>query len=247
MQKINPETLKHMDLSMLPDELLGRLSFKIQSPTKAPLTPGEHRLGLAEDRDTFLIVPEGLPTDKPIPFLVMFHGSSGSAQKVLPFFIDYAKKNKFLLMLPQSTYYTWDLSVGGHGPDLDRLEKALTFVSDRFMIDPKHFAFAGFSDGGSYALSTGLTNGELISHIIVFSGGFMNVYFKTGKPRVFIAHSPEDEQLNIKTSAIKHYKELKKEDYDLTFELFSGPHIIHPPVVEKAMEFFLNTTKAGLI
>lgn len=240
MKKINPASLMQMDPTIFPPELLGRLAFTITPPTKEPLPPGQHNLGLAEERDTLLIVPEGLESGKPVPFFVMFHGSSGSAEKVLPFIIEHARKNKFLLMLPQSTYYTWDLTVGGHGPDLDRLGKALDKVSSHFAIDPQHFAFAGFSDGGSYALSTGLTNGGLVSHVIVFSGGFMNVYLKTGKPRIFISHSPEDEQLNIRTSALKHYNELKKEGYGITLELFSGRHVIHPPIVEKAVTFFLE-------
>ncbi|MCM1129355.1 MAG: hypothetical protein NC211_04470 [Alistipes senegalensis] len=240
MKKIDPASIMQMDPSIFPPELLGKLSFRITPPTQPPLPAGLHQLGLAKERDTLLIVPEHLPSGKPIPLFVMFHGSSGSAQKVMPFVEAYAHRHQFLILLPQSTYYTWDLSVGGHGPDLDRLGKALEKVASHFIIDPAHFAFAGFSDGGSYALSTGLTNGNLISHIIVFSGGFMNVYLKTGKPRVFISHSPEDEQLNIKTSALKHYKELKSEGYDIAFELFSGRHVIHPPVVEKAMAFFLE-------
>ncbi|MDL2283588.1 esterase [Oxalobacter sp. OttesenSCG-928-P03] len=229
-----------IDPSIFPPELLGRMTFTITPPTKDPLPPGLHSLGLAEERDTLLLVPEGLEPSRPVPLFVMFHGASGSAEKVMPFVTDYAHKHKFIIMLPQSTYYTWDLTIGGHGPDLDRLGKALNIVSSHFAIDPEHFALAGFSDGASYALSTGLTNGDLISHIIVLSGGFMNVYMKTGKPRVFITHSPEDEQLNIKTSALKHHKELKELGYDIHFELFSGPHVIYPPVVEKAMAFFLE-------
>ncbi len=229
-----------MDPSIFPPEMLGRLAFKITLPTQNPFPPGMHRLGLAEERDTLLIVPEGLEEGKPVPLFVMFHGASGSAEKVMPFVTEYAHRHPFLLLLPQSTYYTWDLTVGGHGPDLERLVRALEIVSSHFAIDPAHFALAGFSDGASYALSTGLTNGELISHIIVFSGGFMNVYLKTGKPRIFLSHSPEDEQLNIKTSALKHYADLKKQGYDIVFELFSGRHVIHPPVVEKAMAFFLE-------
>lgn len=240
MKKITPESLMQMDPSIFPPEMLGRLTFKITPPTKVPLPAGQHLLGLAEERDTILIVPEGLETSKPVPLFVMFHGASGHAEKVMPFFIEYAQQHKFLLLLPQSTYYTWDLTIGGHGPDLDRLGKALDKVSSHFVIDPEHFALAGFSDGASYALSTGLTNGELVSHIIVLSGGFMNVYLKTGKPKIFITHSPEDEQLNIKTSALKHYTDLKKEGYDIYFELFSGRHVIHPPMVEKAMAFFLE-------
>jgi predicted esterase len=239
MKKIDPVSIMQMDPSIFPPELLGRLSFKVTPPQESPLPAGLHPLGLAEERDTMLIVPEGLEPGKPVPLFVMFHGSNGSAEKVMPFVMEYAHKHKFLILLPQSTFYTWDLTIGGHGPDLERLGKALDKVSSRFVIDPAHFALAGFSDGGSYALSTGLTNGDLVSHVIVFSGGFMNVYMKTGKPRVFITHSPQDEQLNIKTSALKHYKELKDAGYDIVFELFQGRHVIHPPIVEKAMAFFL--------
>jgi len=231
-----------MDPSIFPPEMLGRLAFRITAPILPPLPAGKHHLGLVEERDTILIVPQGVEVGRPVPLLVMFHGASGSAEKVLPFVVEYAHKHKFLLMLPQSTYYTWDLTIGGHGPDLDRLGKALDLVSSRFTIDPARFALAGFSDGASYALSTGLTNGDLVSHVIVLSGGFMNVYLKIGKPRIFITHSPEDEQLNIRTSALKHYTELKKEGYDIHFELFSGRHTIHPPMVEKAMALFLGKT-----
>ena len=33
---------------------------------------------------------------------------------------------------------------------------------------------------------------------------------------------------------------MKKEGYDVEFLEFHGLHLIHPPVVEKAMEFFIN-------
>ncbi len=234
--------LDQFDFSSFPQSMLGRLEFKITPPVNTPLETGLHSLGIAEERDTLLFVPEGLKPNAPVPLLVMFHGAGGHAEKVLPFLIEHAKSKRFLLMLPQSIFPTWDLTVGGHGPDFERLEKALAVVSSHFVIDPNHFGFAGFSDGGSYALSTGITNGNLLSHVIVFSGGFMNVYHKEGKPLVFIAHSPEDEQLNIRTSGLKHYNILRQEGYPVHFEMFSGPHIIYPPVVEKAMSFFLERT-----
>lgn len=257
---MNPNDLNQFDFSNFPASMLGKLEFKIKQPTQPPLPAGAHFLGVHSDkhaemtnactlqhkeenkgdRDTLLIVPEGLPKNAPVPLFVMFHGANGNVEKVRHFFEDYAKTNHFLLMFPQSVLPTWDLTIGGHGPDLERLEKALSIVSDHFQIDPNHFAFAGFSDGASYALSTGITNGLLVSHVIVFSGGFMNVYQKEGKPLVFIAHSPEDEQLNIRSCGLKHYNQLKKEGYPVFFEMFSGRHVIHPPVVQKAMEFFLK-------
>ena len=183
---------------MMPPSILGHLSFQFRTPDKAPFPAGTHplnlSLGIEGERDTILVVPEGLDTDKPVKLLVMFHGAGGSAEKVMPFFRDWAEKEKFLLMVPQSTYITWDLTVGGNGPDLEKLEKGLEEVASRYNIDKNHFGFCGFSDGASYSLSIGLSNGEIVSHVIALSGGFMNLYVPRGKPLVFIAHSPEENQ-----------------------------------------------------
>ena len=239
-----PSNLKEFDFSIIPPSILGHLSFRFHQPDQSPFPAGIHplnvKLGLPEERDTLLVVPEALETDKPVKLLVMFHGAGGSAEKVLPFFREYAEKNRFLLMLPQSTYPTWDLTIGGNGPDLEKLDKALNEVASRYRLDKNHFGFCGFSDGASYSLSIGLSNGEIVSHVIALSGGFMNLYVPRGRPLVFIAHSPEDEQLPMDTSGLHHYNELKKSGYDVTFLEFHGRHVIHPDVVEKAMQFFLK-------
>lgn len=239
-----PTNLHEFDFSMMPPSILGHLTFQFKTPDQSPLPPGTHSLnvplGQEGERDTILIVPEGLDTGKPVKLLVMFHGAGGSAEKVLPFFKEHAEKNGFLLMLPQSTYPTWDLTIGGNGPDLERLERALEKVNSHFDLDKNHFGFCGFSDGASYSLSIGLSNGETVSHVIALSGGFMNLYVPRGRPLVFIAHSPEDEQLPMDTSGLYHYHELKKAGYDVEFLEFHGRHVIHPHVVEKAIRFYLD-------
>jgi phospholipase/carboxylesterase len=170
----------------------------------------------------------------------MFHGAGGSAEKVLPFLEEHAERNKFLLLVPQSMYVTWDIVIGGNGPDIQRLGQALTEVASRYLIDQEHFGFAGFSDGGSYSLSTGITNGDLVSHVIVFSGGFMSVFMQEGAPKVFISHGLVDEQLPIETSARPHAAKLKAAGYDVELVEFNGNHSIQPPIVALAVEFFLK-------
>jgi phospholipase/carboxylesterase len=237
-----------IDMSLLDGALLGRLSFRPGGkPHQEPLPAGRHNLGIAEERDTVLIVPDGLKPGTPVPLLVMFHGAGGSADKVLPFFIDHARQRRFLLLLPQSQFPTWDIVIGGNGPDLERLDKALAEVASRFAIDPAHLAFAGFSDGGSYALSAGVTNGDTASHVMVFSGGFMSVFTQEGTPRIFIAHGLEDEQLPIETSARPHAERLKAAGYDVTMVEFKGPHRIEPAVVALAMDFFLGPLASGAL
>ena len=231
------------DTSFLGDSLLGRLSFRPGTvPDKQALPAGRHDLGIASERDAVLIVPDGLQPEVPVALLVMFHGAGGSADKVLPFLIDHASQHGFLLLLPQSQFPTWDLVVGGNGPDLERLEKALREVASRFYIDPSHLGFAGFSDGGSYALSVGVTNGDVVSHVIAFSAGFMSAFQQNGTPRIFIAHGLEDEQLPIETSARPHVAKLKAVGYDVTSLEFMGPHRIEPAVVGLAIDFFLKPT-----
>jgi predicted esterase len=180
-----------------------------------------------------------------MPLLVMFHGAGGEANRVLPHLVSHARARRFLLLAPQSMYPTWDIVVGGHGPDLERLDGALSTVAAHFRIDPERLAFAGFSDGGSYALSLGLTNGDVASHVIGLSAGFMNAFTQTGKPRVFLAHGRSDSQLPIETSAHPHARRLLESGHDLTLQPFDGDHVIVPWVVARAVEFFLGPQAAA--
>lgn len=230
-------------MAMLPTALMGRLSFQHKAPTQSPLPAGRNHLGIAPERDTVLYVPQSLAPEnlrpgQKVPLLVMFHGAGGFPEKVLPFLEEHAEQHGFLLMAPHSMMPTWDIVIGGNGPDLERFDMALNEVASRYLLDPDHLGFAGFSDGGSYALSTGITNGDIASHVIVFSGGFMSVFMQEGSPKVFISHGLIDEQLPIDTSARKHAAKLKDAGYDVELVEFNGLHIIHPPIVQMAVDFF---------
>jgi len=227
---------------MFDPSLFGRLSFAPAEPTQGRLQPGRHRLGLAGERDAVLFVPSGLDDDAAasVPLFVMFHGAGGFPEKVLPFIEAHAQQHTFLVLAPHSTYPTWDIVIGGNGPDLERLHQALTEIASRYRIDRGRLAFAGFSDGASYALSIGVTNGDIASHVIAFSGGFMSVFMQEGAPKVFIAHGLADEQLPIDTSGRANAARLRSAGYDVQYIEFNGPHEVHPPVVSMAIDFFLK-------
>ncbi len=229
-----------MTPDLLDGALLGRLSFRTQNPTEAPLPPGRHALQFPEGREAVLVVPEGLDAGAPAPLLVLFHGAGGEANRVLPFFVRWARARRFLLLAPQSMFPTWDVVIGGHGPDLARLDTALQRVATHFRLEPARLAFAGFSDGGSYALSVGLSNGDVVSHVIALSAGFMNTFVRHGSPRVLLAHGRSDQQLPYETIARPHALRLLEEGVDLTLLPFDGDHVIVPEVVERAIDFFLG-------
>lgn len=225
---------------MLDPALLGRLTFRHRVPDKPPLPPGRHDLKLFDTRDCVLIVPDGIDTAEPVPLMVLFHGGGGSAEKILPAMRKHAEDNGFLLLVPQSLMPTWDIVIAGNGPDRERLEIALNEVAARFRLNRERLAFAGHSDGGSYALSTGLCNGDIVTHVIGLSAGFMTVLHQEGAPYVFIAHGRRDEQTPIERAGRAHAHRLHAAGYDVTYIEHDGPHAIQPPVVAAAARYFLS-------
>jgi phospholipase/carboxylesterase len=220
--------------------LAGRLTFRHRTPTLPPLAAGRHDLGLFETRDYVLIVPEGLDAAAPTPLMVMFHGGGGSAAKILPVMRRHAEEHRFLLLVPQSLMPTWDIVIAGNGPDRERLDLALAWIADRFMIAPDKFAFAGHSDGGSYALSTGLCNGDIVTHTLAFSAGFMTPLAQEGAPRIFIAHGSKDTQTPVETAGRAHAARLHAAAYDVTYIEYDGPHASQPHLVDAAVRYFLR-------
>ncbi|MBS9477865.1 alpha/beta hydrolase [Ancylobacter radicis] len=225
---------------MLDLSLLGRLSFQHAAPFKPPLPPGRHDLGLFDTRDYVLIVPEGIDAARPTPLMCLFHGGGGSAEKILPIMRRHAEERGFLLLVPQSLFPTWDIVIAGNGPDRERLDIGLAEVASRFTLDPTHVAFAGHSDGGSYSLSNGLSNGQIVTHILAFSAGFMTVLAQEGSPKVFIAHGQQDTQTPIDTAGRSHAATLRHAGYELTYVEHGGPHASQPAMVRLGVDYFLK-------
>lgn len=225
---------------MLDPHLAGHVAFAPAPPDRPALPPGCHPLGLSQGRDALLVVPEGLAPGAPAPLMVLFHGGGGSARKILPMMEAHAARHRFLLLVPQSVFPTWDIVIAGNGPDRERLETALGHAARHFAIDPGRICFAGHSDGGSYALSLGLTNGHFVTHVIVSSAGFMSVHRQNGAPRIFLSHGVHDEQIPIDRSGRAHAALLKDAGYDVTYMEYNGPHAWQPPVVALAAGFFMD-------
>ncbi|MBS7540275.1 alpha/beta hydrolase [Ancylobacter lacus] len=220
--------------------LAGRLTFQHHAPTEPALPPGRHDTGLFAERDYVLVVPEGVDPARPTPLVTLFHGGGGSAEKIMPILRRHAEQRGFLLLVPQSLLPTWDIVIAGNGPDRERLDIALDWVASRFTLDPTHFAFAGHSDGGSYSLSTGLSNGRIVTHIMAFSAGFMTVLAQEGEPKVFIAHGRQDTQTPIDTAGRSHAAKLRAAGYDLLYLEYDGPHASQPHMVQVGVDFFMG-------
>jgi phospholipase/carboxylesterase len=129
--------------------------------------------------------------------------------------------------------------LGGYGPDVVFIDRALTQIFDTYAVEPRRIAVGGFSDGASYALSLGLINGALFSDILAFSPGFAAPTRAEDTPRVFISHGVDDRVLPIDACSRRLAPALKREGYDVAYREFEGGHVVPPEMVTAAIARFL--------
>jgi phospholipase/carboxylesterase len=220
----------------------GRLRAR-PSPRVGAAPIGLHALGLDPGRDGLLYVPAGASADRPTPLVLMLHGAGGNAGLVLPSLRALADAVGLILLVPDSRRRTWDVLLGGYGPDVAFIDRALAQVFDRYAVEPTRIAIGGFSDGASYALSLGLTNGDLFTHVMAFSPGFLAPAAQRGWPRLFIAHGQRDDVLPIESCSRRIVPPLRRAEYDVCYREFDGPHTVPDEIALEAVDWF--TTNRG--
>lgn len=202
---------------------------------------GEHALGLGSDRDGLIYVPPGYKPGVPMPLVVMLHGAGGNSYSARARF-PLAAELGFIILAPESRdERTWDLLLGAFGPDEEFIGASLRHVFGRFAIDARRVALAGVSDGASYALSFGIGNGDIFSHLIAFSAAFVLPARVRGKPRIFISHGTEDQVMPIDVTGRDVVRRLKALAYDVTYREFIGGHTVPPEISREAFEWFRNS------
>ncbi|MDQ6662125.1 MAG: alpha/beta hydrolase-fold protein, partial [Chloroflexota bacterium] len=199
-------------------------------------------LGLDENRDGLLYVPTSYQSSNPAPLVLMLHGAGGNARSSITPFLPLAEATGIILLASDSRQQTWDVILSGYGRDVTFIDQALAQTFSRYAIDSAHLAIGGFSDGASYALSLGLTNGDLFTHIIAFSPGFMVPGKRQGSPHIYISHGTHDAVLPIDRCSRRIVPQLRREGYDVYYHEFDGPHTVPVPIVQEAFEWFMSTT-----
>lgn len=175
-----------------------------------------------------------------LPLAVILHGASGIDGGLVEMTIEYARKTGMIVVVPQSHGTSWDILRGGYGPDVAFVDEMLNWAMTRFPIDPARIGIGGFSDGGSYALSLGLMNGDLFSHILAFSPGFTMHKREVGRPDLFICHGRKDEVLPIEPCGRSLAQRLGASGYAVDYREFDDGHVVPPHMVEVAMSHFIG-------
>jgi len=201
---------------------------------------GENPLKLGSDRDGILYIPKGYKDGTPAPMALVFHGA-GSTGRNVSYAYEIADDLGVILLAPDSRdEATWDMLVGGFGPDIDFIGAALKQTYASCSVDRTRMAIAGHSDGASYALSLGIGTGETFGRIMAFSPGVMQPIEVHGKPRIFISHGISDQVMPIDVTSRQFVPRLKKLGYDVTYREYEGRHGVPREVVREGFDWFVG-------
>ena len=190
-------------------------------------------------RGGYLYVPAGYRGELPCPLVVLLHGAGEDARDGLAQLREHADGAGLILLALTSRGPTWDVVVGRgrYGPDVAALDRALDLVFSSYAVDPDRVAVGGYSDGASYALSLGLTNGDLFTHVLAFSPGFMVPATRRGRPRFFVSHGSSDGWLPIDLCNRRIVPDLERGGYEVRYREFEGGHVVPPGIGREAVEW----------
>ncbi|TKD06409.1 alpha/beta hydrolase [Polyangium fumosum] len=220
---------------------LGRLQARPTPGPRDEAQRGDRPLGLGDKRDGILFLPSSYDPARPAPLMLCLHGAGGEARHRIDPIRPEAERDGVILVAPDSMGSTWDLLRGGYGPDVARIDRALTAAFHCLAVDPTRIAIEGFSDGASYALSLGLTNGDLFRFVFAFSPGFMRPLTQVGTPEVFISHGVKDPVLPIRCSRTL-VPTLESAGYTVTYREFDGGHSVPQGMLREAMDILQGAT-----
>jgi phospholipase/carboxylesterase len=209
------------------------------SGTLPPPVPGRHVLDLGPGPEVLLHVPASAGGAEPARLVLCLHGAGQGPREGLASLIGLAQAHRLLLLAPASHGVTWDAVADRWGEDVRHIDRALAAVLATHPVDPQHLVISGFSDGASYALSLGLANADLFTHVIAFSPGSLLDGPRVGTPRVFVSHGLADEILPIDDSTRRIVTRLDADRVPTEVRVFDGPHIVPPDIAEAAVRWLL--------
>jgi phospholipase/carboxylesterase len=216
----------------------GRLTARPHANAAVIAARGELPLGLGDARrDGRIYVPA--PPRAKYPVLLLLHGATGRGERIERRLQGLADEFGFIIVAPDSRGISWDIRDGAFGPDVTFIDRVLSDVFARYPVDTAHLGIAGFSDGASYALTLGIINGDLFTHVIAFSPGFIAADYGYGKPPIFISHGTQDEILDFEQTSKIFVPGLRRNGFQVRFRQFDGPHTIPPEVAKEAIQWWL--------
>jgi phospholipase/carboxylesterase len=218
----------------------GRIRARPAAGASSGVAPiGLRLLKLDAANDCYLYVPPGYRSGHPAPLALLLHGAGEDARDGLALLRGQADEAGLILFALCSQGPTWDLVLrrGRYGPDIGAIDRALEQVFSLCTVDPSRVAVGGYSDGASYALALGITNGDLFTHVLAFSPGFLAPTGHEGMPRIFVSHGTSDGWLPIDRCSRRIVPQLERAGYEVHYREFEGGHVVPPEIGREATDW----------
>ena len=189
---------------------------------------------------SYLYVPATYRAGQLAPLVLLLHGAGEDARDGLALLRLQADESGLIILALTSLEHTWDLIIGRgrYGSDISTIDRALESTFSRYSVDPASVAVGGYSDGASYALSLGTTNGDLFTHVLAFSPGFVVPTGRRGSPRIFVSHGTRDGWLPIDRCSRRIVPQLERAGYEVRYREFEGGHVVPPEIGREATDWF---------
>lgn len=173
-----------------------------------PPATGVHHIQNEDDQrgGYSFYVPRYYYPDRQWPVMVVLHGSIGHGAHYLWSWLKFARSRGLLVLAPTSLGHTWSLL--GQNLDHQNILNQLNALKQNYQIDPERILLAGFSDGGTYALYTGLESNCPYSHFALMSATLHPAVLDSvkalgGKP-VYWLHGLQDGLFPIEQARENH-------------------------------------------
>lgn len=127
------------------------------------------------------------------------------------------------------------------------IDYLLRWTFARYAVDGTRLGIAGFSDGASYALSIGLANGDLFTHVLVFSAGIASPPTHVGRPTIYLSHGIHDPVLPIDTCGRAIFRELRRQGLDVRYREFDGGHSLPDDIRQEAVSWMVGSTSRAVV
>ena len=200
--------------------------------------PGVHELRLGGGRTALMqVAPGGRGGRKAL--LLVLHGAGSGSHDGLYAFRGGWRERGLVMVAPAAMGATWSF-LTGPDRDLRYVDRALQRAFARCPVDPRLVGVGGFSDGATYALTLGVTNGDLFRAVLALSPGGLTADRTVGKPRIFIAHGTRDDVLPIDSTSDVIVRDLAQAGYSVAYLRFPGGHEARPQISRTAVRWFLR-------
>lgn len=180
-----------------------------------------------QSRDYWIYAPIGYDSAQAWPIVWVFHGQGGQASNTLNLWLGVADTEGFLVGALQSSG-----STGGwvFGSDTQVFSKALQDARGAFNLDQKRFYLWGFSAGGHFVHSLGLSNSQYFAAYAVSAGVVTQAVQAQRAIPVSIHIGLQDPLLPY---AQNDHQQLLNRGHPVDYHEFSGGHTYTPSHIQQ--------------